>query len=100
MKKKISLGAAVAIAIGVATALVVAADARAAEPDAACAAPLIEGKRVTIKVEGKGPDVVLIPGLSSPRAVWDATAERLKGRYRLHLEIGRASRRERGCQYV
>ena len=59
--------------------------ARAAEPDASCSAPLVAGKRITVKVEGSGPDVVLIPGLSSPRAVWDTTAKRLKGRYRLHL---------------
>ncbi|WOF42119.1 alpha/beta hydrolase [Sphingopyxis indica] len=84
MKKKIPLGAAVAIAIGIATALVVATGARAAEP-AACAAPFVERDRVTIAVEGKGPDVVLIPGLSSPRAVWNATAQRLKGQYRLHI---------------
>ena len=55
----------------------------------ACAPPAraetIEGKRVTIVVEGKGPDVVLIPGLSSPRAVWDATRAQLAGRYRLHI---------------
>ena len=29
--------------------------------------------------------VVLIPGLSTPRAVWEPTAARLKGTYRLHL---------------
>src|SRR3546814_8973504 len=85
MKKRISLGVAVAIAVGVATALAVATEAQAAEPDATCSAPLVEGKRITIEVEGDGPDVVLIPGLSSPRAVWDKTAEQLKGRYRLHL---------------
>ena len=55
--------------------------AHAAEP---CPSGLAEGKRITVLVEGDGPDVVLIPGLSSPRAVWDATAERLKTRYRLH----------------
>src|SRR3546814_18503893 len=85
MKKRISLGVAVAIAVGVATALAVATEAQAAEPDATCSAPLVEGKRITIEVEGDGPDVVLIPGLSSPRAVWDKTADPLKGRYRLHL---------------
>src|SRR3546814_19559565 len=85
MKKRISLGVAVAIAVGVATALAVATEAQAAEPDATCSAPLVEGKRITIEVEGDGPDVVLIPGLSSPRAVSDKTAEPLKGRYRLHL---------------
>lgn len=61
-----------------------AAPAHAADT-AECAAGLHEGKRVTILDEGSGPDVVLIPGLSSPRAVWDATAARLKDRYRLHI---------------
>lgn len=56
--------------------------AHAAEP---CPEGLAEGKRITVVVEGDGPDVVLIPGLSSPRAVWKTTAERLKGKYRLHL---------------
>lgn len=50
-----------------------------------CAAGLHQGKRVTILDEGRGPDVVLIPGLSSPRAVWDATVAQLKDRYRLHV---------------
>ena len=34
---------------------------------------------------GTGPDVILVPGLSSPRAVWTATAERLKATHRVHL---------------
>lgn len=62
----------------------VASRADASEPTA-CRAGLNEGARVTILVEGTGPDVVLIPGLSTPRAVWDATAARLKGKYRLHI---------------
>jgi pimeloyl-ACP methyl ester carboxylesterase len=41
--------------------------------------------RISVEVIGKGPDLVLIPGLSSSRATWKATAERLKDRYRLHL---------------
>ncbi len=51
------------------------------------AASLFEGKRLTVLVEGPedGQDVVLIPGLASPRAVWGPTAERLKGKYRLHI---------------
>ncbi len=43
--------------------------ADATEPDASCGVGLREGKRITVEVEGDGPDVVLIPGLSSPRAV-------------------------------
>jgi pimeloyl-ACP methyl ester carboxylesterase len=41
--------------------------------------------RITVTVRGQGPDVVLIPGLASSSAVWDATAARLEGRCRLHI---------------
>lgn len=61
------------------------AHADAAEPAISCTPPRIEGKRITVAVEGEGPDVVLIPGLSSPRAVWDQTRQQPKGRHRLHL---------------
>jgi pimeloyl-ACP methyl ester carboxylesterase len=46
---------------------------------------IVTTDRISVEVIGKGPDVVLIPGLASSRAVWRATAERLKDRYRLHL---------------
>jgi len=41
--------------------------------------------RFTVEIVGHGPDIVLIPGLASSRETWRATAERLRGRYRLHL---------------
>lgn len=41
--------------------------------------------RISVEVVGSGPDVVLIPGWSNSREVWRETAERLRGRYRLHL---------------
>jgi pimeloyl-ACP methyl ester carboxylesterase len=41
--------------------------------------------RITVTVRGQGPDVVLVPGLASSSAVWDATVARLEGRYRLHI---------------
>lgn len=41
--------------------------------------------RFSVEVVGTGPDLILIPGLNCSREVWEATAERLKGRYRLHL---------------
>ena len=47
-------------------------------------APLLEGKRFTVQIEGKGPDIILIPGLSSPRAVWDETVTALAGCYTVH----------------
>lgn len=44
-----------------------------------------EQTRFTVEIMGKGPDVILIPGLSTPREVWRPTAEALKDRYRVHL---------------
>lgn len=44
-----------------------------------------EPTRFSVVTVGTGPDVILIPGLSSPRAVWTATAERLKSAHRVHL---------------
>ncbi len=41
--------------------------------------------RFTVEVRGTGPDVILIPGLASSRAVWEPTARALEGRYRLHV---------------
>lgn len=41
--------------------------------------------RINVTVRGKGPDVVLIPGLACSSAVWDATVKHLEGRYRLHM---------------
>jgi pimeloyl-ACP methyl ester carboxylesterase len=40
--------------------------------------------RFTVTVEGKGPDVVLIPGLASSRAVYDEEARLLAPHYTLH----------------
>ena len=50
---------------------------------AASAEPVSD--RITVTVRGQGPDVVPIPGLASSSAVWDATAARLEGHYRLHI---------------
>ena len=52
-----------------------------AVPAAGNAAPT----RFSVATIGTGPDVILIPGLSSPRAVWAATAEQLKATHRIHL---------------
>jgi len=41
--------------------------------------------RLSAEVIGAGPDVILIPGLASSRAVWRAEAERLKATHRVHL---------------
>ncbi|PHY17504.1 alpha/beta fold hydrolase [Caulobacter sp. BP25] len=41
--------------------------------------------RMTVTVTGKGPDVVLIPGLASSAAVWDQTAKQLSASHRVHV---------------
>ena len=46
---------------------------------------LVPGDRISVEVVGRGPDLIFVPGLASSRDTWRATAERLKGRYRLHL---------------
>lgn len=38
-----------------------------------------------VSIYGEGKDIVLIPGLSSPGAVWDSTVEELKQNYTCHV---------------
>lgn len=52
----------------------------AAFPLAATAQPT----RFSVTVEGSGPDLILIPGLTSSRRVWDQAVASLGGRYRVH----------------
>lgn len=40
--------------------------------------------RFSVEVTGQGPDVILIPGLASSRAVWDATVAQLSANHRVH----------------
>lgn len=42
-------------------------------------------ERFSVVTRGSGPDVILIPGLASDRAVWEDLAGRLEDRFRLHL---------------
>lgn len=51
---------------------------------AATAAPPFRSDRLSVEVTGKGPDVVLIPGLSSSPRVWDSTIAAVPG-YRYHV---------------
>lgn len=41
--------------------------------------------RIDVSVRGEGPDVILIPGLTSSASVWDATADALDDDYRVHV---------------
>ncbi|AAK24201.1 hydrolase, alpha/beta hydrolase fold family [Caulobacter vibrioides CB15] len=40
---------------------------------------------MTVTVVGQGPDVILIPGLASSSAVWDATVKQLSATHRVHV---------------
>lgn len=48
------------------------------------AAAQFASDRITVTVKGSGPDVVLIPGLTSSRAIWNGTVAAVPG-YRYHL---------------
>jgi N-formylmaleamate deformylase len=52
-------------------------------PSATEAAPF-QPTRFSVQVHGTGPDVILIPGLTAGRDVWQATARAIPG-YRYHL---------------
>jgi pimeloyl-ACP methyl ester carboxylesterase len=43
-----------------------------------------EGKRFSVVVVGNGPDIILIPGLGTPREVWSETVDALAGCYKVH----------------
>lgn len=55
-----------------------------ASPGPVPAAAAFQPTRFSVVVEGSGPDVILIPGLSSTRDVWAATAAHLKATHRVH----------------
>ena len=80
MKGRLLLLAATALA-GVGASVPAAAQAA---PAAAQAAPAFSSKRFSVLVKGHGPDVILIPGLSSSRDVWSGTVAAVPG-YRYHL---------------
>lgn len=52
---------------------------------AACSAPVSAAGRAYVCTVGRGPDVLLIPGLGGSPAVWTSTVDQLRGRNRLHL---------------
>ena len=53
-------------------------------PASACAASAFALTRFSVVVEGSGPDVILIPGLTASRAVWKGVVAGFPG-YRYHL---------------
>lgn len=63
--------------------LPVACAATSAQPESV-AMPAFHSDRIQVTVRGSGPDVILIPGLSSSPKVWESTVAALPG-YRYHL---------------
>lgn len=43
-----------------------------------------ENPYFSVEVTGRGPNIILMPGLASSRAVWDGTVDALKDQYTLH----------------
>lgn len=66
--------------IGALLALAACASAPEAPPQAA-----FSSDRISVVTRGSGRDVILIPGLSSSRDVWNTTADALNDSYRVHL---------------
>lgn len=68
-------------AIGVALSLPSVANTQTAPPDG----PFETRDRISVTVVGKGPDIILIPGLAPSPEVWSRLTGRLRQRHRLHL---------------
>ena len=66
------------------TFIVTALAAGAALPLANALAAPFASERITVRTEGSGPDVVLIPGLNSSPRTWASTVAAMPG-YRYHL---------------
>jgi pimeloyl-ACP methyl ester carboxylesterase len=69
------------VAIAAGALLLVAGCTSAPPPEV----PSFTSDRITVETRGSGPDLILIPGLSSHRNVWDSVAGPLSAKYRLHL---------------
>lgn len=59
--------------------------AASATPPAVEAPAPVHMEHISIVSVGKGPDVILIPGLSSPRATWDGVVPDLAKAHRVHV---------------
>ena len=67
-----------------ALALVSGSAAAAPAPTAQVTRPAFNPTRFSVVVKGSGPDVILIPGLTASRSVWEGTVAAVPG-YRYHL---------------
>ena len=69
------------LVIGAASAALLAGCASSAPP----AGEGFTSERISVITRGSGPDIILIPGLTSHRDVWAPTAAALEGHYRFHI---------------
>ena len=75
-RKRMPLAAIVAISVAILAAC--SGDAQtAAAPAPVAVAPAHRTGHLTVTVVGRGPDVILIPGLASPRELWDGVVPAL-----------------------
>jgi pimeloyl-ACP methyl ester carboxylesterase len=65
--------------------VLLAACATTPAPEASSAFVGFESDRISVVTRGQGPDVILIPGMTSHRDVWAATADALDDTHRVHL---------------
>lgn len=73
------------LALGLVLATIPTTQAAAAPAASQAAEPTL----FSVTVEGAGPDIVMIPGLVSSRAVWNDAVASLGGKYRVHrLQVG------------
>ncbi len=79
MKRRIFLSALAAVALSA------CASAQGVQQTTAPPASGFASDRITVATQGAGPDVILIPGLTSSPEVWATTADALDDRYRVHL---------------
>lgn len=63
----------------------VAAQSQAPSASETAFQPAFQSNRIVVETRGRGPDVILIPGLASTSEIWKRTADRLDDRYRVHL---------------
>lgn len=68
-----------------ATALTLGVVLQPAPGHAATPAPTMQMARISVVASGKGSPVILIPGLSSPRAVWDGVVPALASHHRVYV---------------
>lgn len=72
-------------AIGAAVSMASVTVSASPKPPSPVPPAAVSQQRISVQVEGSGPDVILIPGLASSREVWADLAARLRQNHRLHL---------------